>query len=141
MLRLYEEWGIRKVWLTPHIMEDFPNTVERLSRRLDELKAAYSGPVELRLAAEHMLDGLFNERLSQGQLLPLGEEKRYVLVETSYFNPPYGMNDFLDRIKSAGYIPLLAHPERYMYMDEREYKRLHEERIAFQLDLFSVVGG
>lgn len=141
MLRLYEEWGIRKVWLTPHIMEDFPNTVERLSRRLDELKAAYSGPVELRLAAEHMLDGLFNERLSQGQLLPLGEEKRYMLVETSYFNPPYGMNDFLDRIKSAGYIPLLAHPERYMYMDEREYKRLHEERIAFQLDLFSLVGG
>ena len=26
ILRLYEELGIKSVWLTPHIMEDMPNT-------------------------------------------------------------------------------------------------------------------
>ncbi len=30
ILRLYEELGIKSVWLTPHIMEDMPNTTLHL---------------------------------------------------------------------------------------------------------------
>ena len=30
ILRLYEEQGIKSVWLTPHIMEDIPNTTAHL---------------------------------------------------------------------------------------------------------------
>ena len=32
---------MREVWFTPHIMEDFPNTNARLTRRFGELRAAY----------------------------------------------------------------------------------------------------
>ena len=51
-LRLYEELGIKSVWLTPHIMEDMPNTTTHLRERHAELQAAYSGPITLHLAAE-----------------------------------------------------------------------------------------
>lgn len=71
ILHLYEELGVKTVWLTPHIMEDIPNTTAYLRERFAELKAAYDGRIELHLAAENMLDNLFEERLENNDLLPL----------------------------------------------------------------------
>ena len=140
LLSCYEVAGIHEVWLTPHIMEDIPNTPSFLRGRFAELQAAYRGPIILHLAAEHMLDSLFEERLAQDDLLPLGKEGRHLLVETSYFSPPYGLHNILLRIKSKGYIPVLAHPERYVYMDREEYGQLKQLDIAFQLNLPSLAG-
>ena len=139
ILAAYERLGIREVWLTPHIMEDIPNPTARLRERFAELLAAYKGNVVLNLAAENMLDKLFEERLEQGDLLPLGKDGRHLLVETSYFNPPMGLDDILRRIQAKGYYPLLAHPERYIYMEENDYTRLKSMHIKFQLNLFSLM--
>ena len=89
-LRLYEECGVESVWLTPHVMEDIPNTTARLRERFAELRTAYQGTVKLHLAAENMLDTLFEERLEADDLLPIGEKGDCLLVETSCFNPPMG---------------------------------------------------
>ena len=85
-----EEIGIKEVWCTPHIMEDVPNTTEALKKRFAELQAAYSGPIKLHLAAEYMLDTLFEERFTQGDLLTM--EDNTILVETSTWNPPPDMS-------------------------------------------------
>ncbi len=140
ILRLYEELGVETVWLTPHIMEDIPNTTAQLRQRFDELQAAYSGSVTLHLAAENMLDNVFEQRLRDNDVLPLGTEGDHLLVETSYFNPPMGMKDILLRIKAKGYHPVLAHPERYVYMSERDYRELKDMGVKFQLNLFSSLG-
>lgn len=138
VLKAYEEAGIRTVWLTPHIMEDIPNSVEVLKERFELLKNSYDGPVTLFLASENMMDTLFEERLSNGDLLPLSSNK--LLIETSYFNPPMDMHGIISDIKRNGYFPVLAHPERYLYMEERDYSRLHEEGVKFQLNLGSLFG-
>ena len=96
------------------IMEDMPNTTTHLWKRYAELQAAYSGRIKLHLASENMLDNLFEERLEKNDLLPLGESGDHLLVETSYFSPPMGLNNILLRIKAKGYYPILAHPERYV---------------------------
>lgn len=140
VLDAYEKAGVRKVWLTPHIMEDFPNETRKLRERFEELKLAYDGNIELKLAAENMLDSLFEERLEQKDLLPIGEEGNHLLVETSYFSAPMNFDEIIDDIKSAGYFPLLAHPERYRYMDEKDYKRLRQRGVAFQINFMSLVG-
>lgn len=140
ILRLYEKLGVRSVWLTPHIMEDIPNTTAHLRERFAELQASYSGSVELHLAAENMLDGLFEERLEKNDLLPLGENGDHLLVETSCFSPPMDLYGILERIKVKGYYPILAHPERYGYMEKEEYQMLKKFGIEFQLNLFSLVG-
>ena len=62
ILREMEQQGIRRVWLTPHIMEDIPNETLALQRKFWELLQQYRGAVELKLAAEYMLDNLFEER-------------------------------------------------------------------------------
>lgn len=140
ILTEYERLGICEVWLTPHIMEDVPNKTSFLRERFAELQVAYRGSVKLHLAAENMLDSLFEERLYNNDLLPLGEDGRYLLVETSCFNPPMGMNNILLRIKAKGYIPVLAHPERYMYINKNEYQVWKSMGIEFQLNLFSLYG-
>ena len=104
--------GIKEVWLTPHIMEDFPNTPAALQERYATLQGSYTGPITLHLAAEYMIDNQFHELLESGNLLPIGNTGNHLLVETSYFTPPMQLNATLQRIKSKGYHPLLAHPER-----------------------------
>ena len=132
--------GIKEVWLTPHIMEDIPNTTTGLRQRFAELQEAYNGKIVLRLTSENMLDNLFEERLAKNDLLPLGNDGKHLLVETSYFNPPVGLQNILLRIKAKGYYPVLAHPERYIYMDDAFYKNLKSLGIQFQLNFPSLAG-
>jgi len=150
ILAIYEEIGVRKLWLTPHIMEDVPNETEFLKQRFLELKEAYekdrqlrnatSTPVELALAAEYMIDGLFAERLAKKDILPHSSLGNHLLVETSYFTPPYNFKETLSTIFSAGYYPILAHPERYVYMGKNDYKELKKMNVRFQMNLSSLAG-
>lgn len=141
VLERYEQLGIAEVWCTPHVMEDIPNTTAGLQARFAELCEAYQGPIKLHLAAEYMMDALFEERLEQDDLLELGNDGNQVLVETSYFNPPMDLDSILRRIKQKGLYPMLAHPERYVYMGKDRYKALKESGIRFQLNLSSLAGG
>ncbi|MDR2119187.1 MAG: capsular biosynthesis protein [Tannerellaceae bacterium] len=140
ILHCYGQLGVKTVWLTPHIMEDIPNTTDGLKRRFEELEATYRGGITLRLAAEYMLDNLFEERLKANDLLPMGTKGDHLLVETSLFNPPVNMYHTLERIKAEGLHPVLAHPERYVYMDEKDYRKLKGMGVKFQMNLFSFTG-
>ncbi|MDE6010621.1 MAG: capsular biosynthesis protein [Muribaculaceae bacterium] len=139
-LEAYDKLGVKRVWLTPHIMEDYPNTPDDLRKRFAELKAAWTGNVELHLAAENMLDSLFMERLEARDLLPIGSEGNHLLVETSYYNPPMDFDDMIDAVQSAGYHVVLAHPERYRYMNEADYKDLRRRGVLFQVNMMSTLG-
>ena len=66
MLAILEEQGVSEVWLTPHIMEDIPNTPSGLKEAFEAFSALYGGPIKLHLAAENNLDALFRERLASG---------------------------------------------------------------------------
>ena len=133
-----EQEGVQRVVFTPHIMEDVPNATDDLRQRFDTFLTQYKGGIQLSLAAENMMDHLFEQRLEADDLLPL--HYRFILVETSYFNPPYQMEQLLERIRERGYTPVLAHPERYQYMDMEHYRHLHQLGIIFQLNVPSLTG-
>ena len=137
-LSYLEEHGVSEIWCTPHIMEDVPNTTAFLKERFAELQSAYNGPVKLHLAAEYMLDNMFVKRFRAQDLLTM--ENDVVLVETSTWTPPVNFYDVLEEIKSAGYRPMLAHPERYRYLKQAGYEKLKEMGIRFQMNLPSIVG-
>ena len=140
VLEEYEKLGFKKVWLTPHIMEDYPNETQYLKDRFEELKSNWRGNLEIALASENMLDNKFEERLEKNDFLPIGEEVNHLLVETSYFTPPFAMEEMLEEARKKGYNIILAHPERYRYMDEKDYKKLKEQGILFQMNLLSLTG-
>ena len=140
ILSMYEQMGVNKVWLTPHIMEDCPNTPDNLKARFEELKSAYQGNIRLALAAENMMDGLFVKRLEQGILMPYGDNQDELLIETSYAQPPMRMEGILRDMQKAGFTPVLAHPERYLYMDAEKYENIKEMGVKFQLNVTSLIG-
>lgn len=140
VLREYDALGVSDVWLTPHIMEDYDNATSDLRARFEELKKEWDGNVRLHLGAENMLDALFEDRLAAKDFLPVGPDGSHLLVETSYFSPPMNFDDLIDDIQSAGYHVLLAHPERYRYMNEDDYRRLKQCGVDFQINFMSTVG-
>jgi tyrosine-protein phosphatase YwqE len=138
ILRFMHEAGVRRIYLTPHVMADLPgNTPEALqSRYAIFVEGRQPGP-ELKLAAEYMMDAAFMPLIKKGLLTMAG---RHVLVETSYLSPPPRMNDILYELNLSGYQPIIAHPERYLYMRENDCRRLKDKGHKLQLNLFSLAG-
>lgn len=140
VLREYAELGINEVWLTPHIMEDIPNTTESLRKAFETLHTRKDGGVELHLASENMMDNTLHARLAENDLLPIGKGGTSLLVETSYYTAPFKFHETLEEIADQGYQPMLAHPERYVYMEEDDYQQLKDMGVLFQLNLLSLGG-
>ena len=138
VLAYMESVGIRELWCTPHVMDDVPNETELLRAKFSHLKESYHGNVKLHLAAEYMLDSEFEARLSADDLIVMKDD--IVLVETSANVPPFNLLDMLERLKSKGYRPMMAHPERYRDMEHADYRHLREAGVHFQLNLGSAVG-
>ncbi len=139
ILKHYEAMGVKRVLFTPHIAESFPqNNASYLRSEFEKFKSLYSGGVELHLAAEYMLDSNFIAHLQSGDLLTLWDN--YLLIETSYIEAPINFTQTLQKIQSAGYFVVLAHPERYAYMSRKFYAELIDMNILFQLDLLSLSG-
>lgn len=132
--------GVRKLLLTPHIMEDYPaNTASFLRGEFERFSSLYKGEIELSLGAEYMLDSKFMSHLDSGEMLTLWDN--YVLVETSYMGAAYNIKNVISTIMSRGYFVILAHPERYLYMESSDYQELIDMGVLFQLNLPSISGG
>lgn len=147
VLDFYEQLGISVVWLTPHVMEDIPNTTTVLQHRFEELLSAYKGSIRLNLAAEYMLDNGFEERMNHNDFLCIkssflndSADNLTLLIETSYFTPPMDLYGTIERIQNKGYQPLLAHPERYLYMGIDDYSPLMDMGVHFQCNITSLAG-
>ncbi|MCK9343751.1 MAG: capsular biosynthesis protein [Massilibacteroides sp.] len=138
-LAYQEDLGVKQIWLTPHMMIDYPNNIaSNLRPKFDQLKQAYKGPIALFLGGEYMLDTGFEKHLASQDLLCFLHNK--LLVETSYFSPPFNYGELIFKLKTQGYSPLLAHPERYMYLEKEDYLTYKEEGYSFQLNLMSLAG-
>ncbi len=137
-LEFEESLGVREVWCTPHIMEDVPNTSDFLRIRFDELRNVYKGPVKLHLAAEYMIDTLFEERLRAKDILTMEDEM--CLMETSTITAPFNLKGMINSTMSAGYRPLFAHPERCRFLEVRDCEELIAMGVRLQLNIASLTG-
>lgn len=141
VLAYYEQVGIREVWLTPHVLEDMPNTTANLRLRYEELQREYNGGITLHLAAENMVDGqFFLERLEADDVLTIGNQGDHLLIEFSYLQPPLHFFDTIKKIQEKGLTPILAHPERYSYMSIEEYQLLKKKGCKLQMNVTSLIG-
>ncbi len=138
VLKFQESLGVKEVWCTPHIMEDVPNTTEALKARFEELKSIYQGPIRLHLAAEYMIDTVFESRLEAGDLLTMEDDT--LLMETSTIAPPYDLKGSLRDAMSKGYRPLFAHPERCRFLEVKDCEELVEMGVRLQLNIASLTG-
>ena len=145
ILRKFERLGFEKVITTPHIMGNYyANTPEIIEGKLNDLKTEVSKSgltIEIEAAAEYYMDDQFISMLDNSdRLLTFGDN--YLLVETSYMNEPMFLSDVLFKIMSLGYKPVIAHPERYLFLQENPEKILElvNKGTLIQLNVNSLIG-
>lgn len=137
--------GYKKAITTPHIMGDFfKNTPEIINSKLQELRDHLKQnniDFHVEAAAEYYLDESFMQKINSNEpLLTFGNN--YVLVETSYINEPSFLGEAIFILKSLGYRPILAHPERYIYLysDFEKAVDIFNKDVLFQLNINSLSG-
>lgn len=134
--------GISQFISTPHIMPPVWKNNSSIIQKgeKDVLEVLDKNAITFKAAAEYMLDYQFLEILKNEKLLTLKDN--YLLVEMSYLNPPINIQEILYDIQIAGYTPILAHPERYLFLHQNFdfYTQLKKSGCLFQLNLLSVVG-
>lgn len=144
LVNALEKIGFAQFTGTPHIIkyvwENNRISIEEAHKVAKNGFSLQGKIVNLNYAAEYMMDDSFVKLFQSEKLLTLKDN--YVLVEMSYMNPPIQLYDILFELQVAGYKPILAHPERYIFYHKNfdEYKKLKKAGCLFQLNLLSSVG-
>lgn len=140
-----KELGYEKLVTTPHVMMGvYDNTPDTIKQKRDQLQAFLMEKgvhVELEASAEYYLDERFMEMIrNKDLLLPISNQ--YVLFETAFMHASPFLNEAVFLIQASGLKPILAHPERYLYMHEdfNQYVELREKGVLLQLNLSSLTG-
>ena len=138
-----KDLGYEKLVTTPHIISDlYRNDAQTIGAAWNVLKPVIEEEqvgVPLRYAAEYYLDDYFDRLLlSKTPLLCIDQNK--VLVEFSFVTAPFDFKNKIFQIQIEGYQPVLAHPERYLYFNNKVYDDLKEAGCLFQVNLLSLAG-
>jgi tyrosine-protein phosphatase YwqE len=80
--------------------------------------------IEIHAAAEYFLDDHVEGLLQRNEKL-LTIKDNWVLSEFSLASAPHGLKDILFEMQMQGYQPVIAHPERYLYLEGN--KNFYEE--------------
>lgn len=144
LAKAFQELGISQFVTTPHINHYVWNNAEQdILSNLKETQIVLKEEnlsIPFKAAAEYFMDDWFENHLQSEKLLPLKDN--YILVEISYLSAPFNLYKMIFNIQLAGYIPVLAHPERYVYFHKNfgEYEKLKKSGCLFQLNLLAAVG-
>lgn len=141
LINSLHEIGFKEIITTPHIMDIiWDNTADDILKKKQEVQRELNLKIPFNAAAEYMMDDSFFNLIKKDELLTLKDN--YVLVEMSYQNAPMQLYDMLFELQVAGYKPVLAHPERYVFYHKNynEYTKLKKAGCLFQLNLLSTVG-
>jgi tyrosine-protein phosphatase YwqE len=143
----FKQAGYTKLITTPHVMSDaYRNTTEGILAKLDELRAFLKEKqidMQVDAAAEYYLDEhTFNMVTNSERVLTFGGDKRYLLFETNFLTEPLNLREFIFIANSKGFKPVLAHPERYLYLqnDWTKMQDIYERGVLFQLNISSITG-
>lgn len=134
--------GIKKIIATPHVMIDYyRNDADSIGNALTTLKAALKEQnidIDISAAAEHYFDETFEKRIEDRKVFTMGDN--YALFELSFVTQPPNLIPIIQKMKDAGYKPILAHPERYSYMDIEQMKTIRSWGCDLQLNTISLSG-
>ncbi|MDX6398236.1 MAG: protein-tyrosine phosphatase [Gaiellaceae bacterium] len=128
VLRSMRKDGVRTVAATPHVREDWPTTAERMHTAVAALTgAAREAAIEIEVlpGGEVDLGRLVSLSPEERAGFGLGGNPHLLLLEFPYVGWPMGLADIVFRLRSAGIVTLLAHPERNPEV-QAEPERLRE---------------
>ncbi|MCY7359270.1 MAG: capsular biosynthesis protein [Rudanella sp.] len=151
LARQLHRLGFRRIVATPHIMDGFYNpSPEQVRTAVNQLQRTLLDEgisLFVDTAAQYYIDdGLVRLLDSRSEILPFGTyidaPRSLILIETSLITFPDIWYDITDLLNARGLMPVLAHPERYIYLqNNRDWVRLLRNRgTLFKIDVASLTG-
>lgn len=134
--------GFTKIISTSHYMENYYECNEKNRKELLEQVQKNVNGIELCLGNEIYITNNIIELLQNGQASSINGTK-YVLFEFPLINTrPMNDKEVIYRLVENGYIPIIAHPERYPFIQENpDYLyELEEMGALFQANYGSIIG-
>lgn len=146
LLQELNKAGFNQVIITPHFISgtEYNSDNELKLSRLHEIKEELQRQninISVYLGNEIFINKNIPKLLEQGFVASLAGTK-YLLIELPFHNKILGLVDLLYELTCQGYIPIIAHPERYTYFQEnyRLVDSFKEEGILFQCNYASILG-
>lgn len=145
MARLAVADGIRIQACTPHIAPGiYDNTGPQIRHAVEELASAlFDNDIDLYLLtgadvhlAPRLVDGLRTGRI------PTLADSRYFLLEPPHHIAPPRLDEVVEELCAAGYVPVITHPERLSWIEPHYcyIKRLFWAGAWIQLTAGSITG-
>ena len=133
--------GFKKIICTPHIHQQlYDNNIKTIKESFNSIENKYDNNINVGYAAEYMIDHTLMEKIENKSLLCIKD--KYVLIEMSYIAESPNIHQIIFNLIMGGYIPIIAHPERYLYYqnDIKKFYKLKKWGCMFQLNLLSTIG-
>jgi protein-tyrosine phosphatase len=134
--------GIKKIIATPHIMVDYyRNNAETIGSALSLLKNELKNQeidIAIEASAEHYLDEAFEVLLDEDKVMPMKD--KYLLFEMSFIDVHPNLIPIIQKMIDKGYKPILAHPERYPYLNVENYENIKSWGCNLQMNTISLTG-
>ena len=137
--------GFEKVIVTPHYIEEYYEMdKEEIAARIEILKEELEKidcNIEIIQGNEIYITNNINELLQNEQAVAIND-KKYVLFELPLNSEAMNLNEVVYQILEQGRIPILAHPERYPFVqkDPNVLLDLIENGVLIQCNYGSIIG-
>ena len=139
MLEEARDVGFQKIISTSHYMEKYYEVDEE--QRFQLIKQINFQDIELYLGSEIYVTNEIVQLLKDKKASTINNS-RYVLYELPMHSKNMNDKEIIYRLVENGYVPIIAHPERYSYVQEdTEYvDELAEMGALFQSNYGSIIG-
>lgn len=146
LIKKMKKAGFNKIILTPHYIENTEYgiandiKIERYNLLKEEINKN-NIDVSIYLGNEIFIHNDILSSLSNQLCFSLNDGK-YLLIELPFYNQILELDDMFHELRIAGYIPIIAHPERYSYFQDN-YKLVDEFKqsgVLFQSNYGSILG-
>lgn len=137
--------GYTRIFATPHyISYDLETSKEDLEKRLLILNKVIKDnniDIELYSGNEVYISEDIVKQIENEKIYTLGNSK-YILIELPMFGKLNNIEAIIDELIYKGYVPIIAHPERYEFVskDQQELIDLMNIGVLFQINIGSIVG-
>ena len=141
ILKEAQEAGFSKIISTSHYIEEYYESDENGRKELLQKAQEKTNNIEIYLGNEIFISSEMIQLLKDKKASTINNSK-YVLFELPMNSKPMNTKEIIYRLIENDYIPVIAHPERYTYVqNDPEYvKELFDMGALFQSNYGSIIG-
>lgn len=147
LAEIAEQGGTEAIIATPHsnvpdsYINHWNNDFEEKIVLINKALAERGIDITVYRGQEIFCAGRFEELMSEGKLITLNNS-RYPLIEFDFYERSHEAYVMAARLAAQGYVPIVAHPERYQFICEEEEaaERLKDIGCLLQVNKGSLKG-